>query len=470
MHEGRLLSGRYRLLSKLGQGGMGSVWRAEHVALQTIAAVKLIDPSIAESAEALARFEREAQAAASLRSANVVQILDYGVDEGLPYIVMELLDGESLADRLERVGRLAPAETAAILVQLAKAMTRAHEQQIVHRDLKPDNVFLTLDGDEEIAKVLDFGIAKSRKDGVANVATQTGAMLGTPYYMSPEQAVGQRAVDHRTDIWAFAIIAVECITGVRPFDGETIGGVAVAICVGRIPRPSELGPVPQGFDEWFARCTDRDPNRRYQSMKEAAAQLQAVCAGVPAPLAQQTIQLGASGAMLPALSTGGLTPWNRSESGMAAPLETAGAFSGTSPGLARTARSSLGFAVLGGAVVAVVALGAVAFVLMGSDSQPDGGANSAAAASSTAQLPGQGEASAARAVAPSPAPAPSVSASAPEEEDIDAGPAAAGSPEPRPRVRRRQPAPRPTPKPSAGTTPPPKLEPTSQNLDDLVAL
>src|SRR6185503_10771840 len=154
---------------------------------------------------------REAQSAAALRSPHVVQILDFGADNGVPYIAMELLDGESLAARIERTRGLSPGETANIIAQVSRAVVKAHEAGIVHRDLKPDNIFVVRNDEEEVAKVLDFGIAKaSNVFGVTTgSATRTGAILGTPYYMSPEQAEGNRQVDHRTDLWALGVIAFE---------------------------------------------------------------------------------------------------------------------------------------------------------------------------------------------------------------------------------------------------------------------
>src|SRR5262245_47212839 len=143
-----ILAGKYRLTRQLGRGGMGSVWLAQHLTLDSPVAIKLMDPAIASSQEALQRFWREAQAAASLRSPHVVQILDHGVDQGTPYIAMELLDGESLADRLARVGTLGPPETARIMTQVARAVRRAHEAGIVHRDLKPDNIYLVRNDEE----------------------------------------------------------------------------------------------------------------------------------------------------------------------------------------------------------------------------------------------------------------------------------------------------------------------------------
>jgi len=265
---------------------MGSVWRAEHVELGTPAAVKLVDEEIVRSPEALARFKREAQAAASLRSVNVVQILDYGLDGETPFIAMELLDGESLADRLARVGRLDPATTAGILGQVAKAVGRAHDAGIVHRDLKPDNIYLVRDGDDEVAKVLDFGIAKrsgALAQSTGGLQTRTGSLLGTPYYMSPEQATGRKQVDARTDIWAMCVIAFECITGSRPFDDENLGGLLLQICSEAAPVPSSRAAVPEGFDQWFARGTARNPEDRFASAREAAAELSRIALGSAGP-------------------------------------------------------------------------------------------------------------------------------------------------------------------------------------------
>ena len=278
--QGKVLAGRYRLIAKLGGGGMGSVWRAEHLTLRTQVAVKLIDPAIAESGEVLARFQREALAVAELRSAHIVQIIDYGIDGNTPFIAMELLEGESLAARLDRLGKLPPDDTARLLSQVARALTRAHEKGIVHRDLKPDNIFIVREGDEEIAKVLDFGVAKkldalSLNSGVTT--TRTGALLGTPYYMSPEHALGQTSIDHRTDIWALGVIAYECLTGLRPFDRDSFGALLMSICHEPLPTPSKVASVPPGFDEWFARAASRELAARFQTAAEAAAELCVIC-------------------------------------------------------------------------------------------------------------------------------------------------------------------------------------------------
>jgi len=274
-----VLAGRYRLERQLGKGGMGSVWLAEHLALRSWVAVKLMDPAIAATPEGAERFRREAQAAASLRSAHVVQVLDYGLHETTPYLVMELMQGESLASCLEREKRLTPERTVAIMTQVARALGRAHSADIVHRDLKPDNIFLVREDDQELVKILDFGIAKTPQSQFGGMETRTGVTMGTPYYMSPEQVEGKKAVDFRTDLWAMAVIANECMTGVRPFDGSTFGELLLNICARPIPAPSSQGLHLPGFDAWFAKATNRDPEQRFASAQDLANSLKDVVAG-----------------------------------------------------------------------------------------------------------------------------------------------------------------------------------------------
>lgn len=277
--QGRVLAGRYRLESQLGQGGMGSVWRAEHLALHAAVAVKLMDPAIAETPEGAERFRREAQAAASLRSTHVVQVLDYGVEEGTPYLVMELLHGESLASCLDREHCLSPARTLAVMTQVSRAIARAHGANIVHRDLKPDNIFLIKEDDQEVVKVLDFGIAKTDAPAFGDMKTRTGMVMGTPHYMSPEQTEGKRTVDFRTDLWAMAVIICECLTGIQPFRGETWGELVLNVCARPIPVPSTLGAVPVGFDAWFAKATNREPLHRFSSAQELISAFRDVVEG-----------------------------------------------------------------------------------------------------------------------------------------------------------------------------------------------
>jgi serine/threonine-protein kinase len=281
-----LIAGKYELVGLIGRGGMGSVWEGRHATLGTRVAIKFIEKEYADSQEARNRFDNEARAAATIQSKHAIQIFDHGVThDGKPYIVMELLQGEALDKRIERLGRLSLQDTARILQQVCRGLGRAHERGIVHRDLKPENIYLVRgpDDEEEIAKVLDFGIAKIKKTdehGGISSSTKTGAVLGTPFYMSPEQARGLRNVDHRTDVWSLGVIAFKCVTGRLPFEGESIGDLLVKICTSPIPVPSSFVPgLPASFDAWFARALERDPERRFSTVTELADAL-AYAAGV----------------------------------------------------------------------------------------------------------------------------------------------------------------------------------------------
>src|SRR5688572_17847888 len=281
---GMILAGKYRLISLLGRGGMGSVWRAERMGWQSPVAIKLMNAMDVHDSPALARFQREARLAASLRSIHVVQVLDDGVDgtTGLPFIVMELLDGESLAERLARVKRLRPPVVAQIVTQIARALGRAHDAGLIHRDLKPDNILIVRNDDEEIVKVLDFGIAKWMA-GPQNQAggTLAGQMLGTPAYMSPEHFANSSHIDHRADLWSLGVIAFECLTGVRPFQGETLVSLALNVCSGKFPLASSLAEVPDGFDAWFERAVAQDAAHRYPSARVMAEELRGLCGHIP---------------------------------------------------------------------------------------------------------------------------------------------------------------------------------------------
>jgi serine/threonine-protein kinase len=262
---------------------MGAVWEGTHTSLGTRVAVKFIDAEYAESPEARSRFENEARAAARLRSKHVVEVYDHGVsDDARPFIVMEFLQGEPLDKRLDRVGRMAPKETAHVILQVCRALTKAHAAGVVHRDLKPENVFLVWDDEEgtDVAKVVDFGIAKftDASLGASSSSTRTGSVLGTPHYMSPEQARGLRNVDYRSDLWSVAVIAYRCIVGAMPFDGEAVGDLLVKLCTAPIPVPSQLvAGIPPGFDAWVAKALTRDPAERFGSAAQLAESLAAVC-------------------------------------------------------------------------------------------------------------------------------------------------------------------------------------------------
>jgi eukaryotic-like serine/threonine-protein kinase len=277
---GTVLSGKYKLISLLGEGGMGAVWRAEDLRLAGApVAIKLMHSRDASQPEIRARFEQEVRTAAKLRNPHVAQVYDVGVDEqtGAPFFAMELLEGETLKERLVRGGLLDPAEVARVVSHVAHGLSRAHELGIVHRDLKPANIFLVQNADGGLAKVLDFGIAKRSSHSLMQGATATGMLLGTPYYMSPEQILSSKDVDHRSDIWSLAVIAVECLTGRLPFEADNLPGLSLAICQGRSSAPSLLGDVPPGFDAWFFRATSLDRELRFASALQLAEELRNIC-------------------------------------------------------------------------------------------------------------------------------------------------------------------------------------------------
>jgi serine/threonine protein kinase len=265
---GSIIANRYRLLRKLGAGGMGSVWLAHDQSLDRQCAVKLVDPEKAANEEVRVRFEREAKAAAQVRGTNVVDIFDHGIFDGIPFIAMEYLEGEDLGARLDRTGRLDLEQTYEIVGQVARALVRAHAAGIVHRDLKPENIFLVPGDDGEVAKVLDFGIAKHEQYSLAGKTTKTGSFMGTPYYMSPEQARG-KAIDWRSDLWALGVIVFQCLTGRPPFESEALGELMGMIIYDPIPRMSERNPLlPASLDLWWSKAVAREREERFQSAKE----------------------------------------------------------------------------------------------------------------------------------------------------------------------------------------------------------
>jgi serine/threonine-protein kinase len=278
---GVLLVGKYKVTREIGRGGMAAVYEAENVSIGKKVAVKVLAAELSNSAIVIERFFREARAAASVRSPFIVEVYDSGrLEDGRPFIAMELLEGESLYDRMARVRLIDPQSTVRIIGQVAKGLTKAHAANIVHRDLKPENIHLCKGEDgEEVAKILDFGLAKFyapvKPDEKAARLTREGAVFGTPAYMSPEQVKGQGNVDHRADLWALGCMTYECLTG-RPV-WNTDQGVAMtfaAIAAAQLPIPSRMRPdLPPAFDTWFKKALERDPAKRFQTAKELADDL-----------------------------------------------------------------------------------------------------------------------------------------------------------------------------------------------------
>jgi serine/threonine-protein kinase len=271
--------GRWELVTCIGVGGMGSVWEARHESLRRRVAIKFIHASHASDAEARVRFTNEARAASALQSRHAVEMFDHGVSErGEPFIVMEFLVGESLEQWLRSRGTLSLALTSTIITHVARALQQAHDLGIVHRDLKPENVFLSPDEEPGafVAKVLDFGVVKVSGADAAllDPMTQTGTLLGTPYYMAPEQARGSRAIDGRADLWSLGVVAYRCVTGALPFDGDALGELLVRICTGVYDAPStRRAELPPAFDTWMARALGVEPRQRFATATELAEAL-----------------------------------------------------------------------------------------------------------------------------------------------------------------------------------------------------
>lgn len=277
---GQLLSNTLRLERQLGSGAMGEVWVAHHASLGSEVAVKLLthlgDPALR------ARFLQEARGLGQLSSPYIVRVFDVGESpEQQPFIVMEWLRGVSLHQRIESGGALSLEDTVTVVSQLARALTHAHERGVVHRDIKPANLFLVDAAGAIHLQVLDFGIAKYA--GAADLGmTTTGTMMGTPYYMSPEQLLDPKSVDHRADLWATSVVAYACITGTVPFSGETLGALSVAIHTGAYAPPSQYrAGLPQAVEDWFVRAFHRDLALRFQSAAELAEAFAAAARGAP---------------------------------------------------------------------------------------------------------------------------------------------------------------------------------------------
>ena len=286
---GMIVARRFQLLNELGHGTMGTVWLAQHMTLGLPCAVKFTSTEAERDPAYRERFEREARAVAQLNSPYVVRILDYDVHEGMPFLAMEWLAGEDLETRLRRVGRLAPLDVHRIVWQVAQGLARAHAAGIIHRDLKPGNIFLAQDAQDgpdgagEVAKLVDFGLAKvTTSTEKVSVATQAGSVLGTPAYMSPEQARSAGEIDHRSDLWSLAAIAYECLLGKLPFDGPSLGAVFAQVMFEPLPVPSQVDPrVPPAFDAWWARAASRDVEQRFDGAIEMADALEVALALAP---------------------------------------------------------------------------------------------------------------------------------------------------------------------------------------------
>ena len=276
---GAVLNRRFRLVKLLGEGGMGAVYEAD--CAEGKRAVKVLHEEFNKMEEVRRRFFAEAEATQNLRHPNIVSALESAVaEDGSPYIVMELLQGESLGDRLEGAQTLGAAEAVQIMTQVLSALSVAHGARIVHRDLKPDNVFLSKDAQGNLfVRLLDFGIAKIMDAaGGMGSKTKTGALIGTAGYMSPEQIKSAKSVDHRTDLWAMGTMLFQMLTGALPFRGEDDFTRLTAVIVGTATPIETIAPQHARFSGFFQRAFAKDVNHRFQTAEEMSHALAAIMA------------------------------------------------------------------------------------------------------------------------------------------------------------------------------------------------
>jgi hypothetical protein len=274
LEAGQIIEGKYRIVRLLGEGGMGAVYEGENVRIHRKVAIKVLHAGVANNPDVVQRFEREAQAAGRIGSEHIVEVLDLGsLTDGDRFMVMEYLDGVSLGQRIEGRGKLTPVELAPIALQLLEGLGAAHGAGIIHRDLKPDNVFLvpSKKGQTDYVKILDFGISKfsplASDSGMS--MTRTGAVMGTPFYMSPEQAKGAKDMDHRSDLYSAGVILYQAVTGQLPFNAETFNELIFKIVLDVVPPPEQLVPdLDPNFASIIRKAMAREPAQRFQTAQE----------------------------------------------------------------------------------------------------------------------------------------------------------------------------------------------------------
>jgi serine/threonine-protein kinase len=278
---GQVLADRYRIVRLLGEGGMGQVFEAQHVNINKRFAIKLLRPEIVSNHEAVQRFRQEAWSASSIGHDNIIEIDDFAtLPNGAVYLAMEFLAGQSLSERMKAGPPLEVADALDVFVQVCRGLSAAHEKGIIHRDMKPENVFLSQKHGRTLVKILDFGIAKVSGAEGSHSLTRTGAIFGTPHYMSPEQALG-KPLDLRTDIYSVGVILYEVFTGRVPFEAESFMGILTKHITAVPARPSEIAPtVSAEIEAIILRAMAKDPAERYASMSELANDLSLLLEGI----------------------------------------------------------------------------------------------------------------------------------------------------------------------------------------------
>ncbi len=283
LQAGQIVADKYRIVRMLGQGGMGEVYEGENVRIHRRVAIKTLLSGVSSRGDVVQRFEREAQAAGRIGSEHIVEVLDLGdLPDGSRYMVMEFLEGTTLSDRIVKSGRVAAREAARIVIELCEGLQAAHQAGIVHRDLKPANVFLIASkgGRQDVVKILDFGVSKFSVLGDEMSMTRTGAVVGTPYYMSPEQAKGAKSIDARSDLYSVGVILYESVTGQIPFNAQTFNELIFKIALESPPPPESFVPdLDPHFASIVRKAMAREPNDRFQTALELRQALEAWAMG-----------------------------------------------------------------------------------------------------------------------------------------------------------------------------------------------
>ncbi len=375
---GSIVAERYHILKKLGEGGMGTVYLAEHVKMGRKAALKVMNPGMNTDADAIARFNREAANASRLNHPNVCGIYDFGeTSDGLIYLAMEFIEGESLTSLIEKNGYLAAPRAASIIHQAADALAVAHDYGIVHRDLKPDNIMIAKGRDgSDLVKVVDFGIAKASSSDAQKV-TKTGLVVGTPEYMSPEQLAGDK-LDGRSDIYSLGLVAFNCLTGLLPFPSNSAQEAMIMRLTDQPKTLAEMKPDIQWPAELQAvmdKVLARDAELRYQKSAEFGRDMAKAVENMPAAVAatEGTMVMGAASAEVPKTRMAAKSAATMKVSAAGAPAAATVA----APAAVPAKKSPLVMIVA--AVVVIGAIGAGAMFMKGGGSAPVAAKTDAAA-------------------------------------------------------------------------------------------